>query len=150
MSMSKWKFYTINILSLVLGLILVVVFSYSYTAGKKEVSEELLHAFYTFDLNTIADNDKRIKELTTEEIYESHTIASSNRQLRVYLKFQGEPTEARIISHKDDTIFYYIDSKGFDPDRTFAMQYKYSWGKITDVVEYEVFFLPQSSRDSLK
>ena len=141
-------------LILFVSLLTVVIFAgvgyYGYKAGAKEVSEELLHAFYTFDLPTIADNDKRISELTTEEIYESHTISSSNRQLRVYLKFQGNPTEAKIIKHDNDTIYYYIDSEGFDEERTFAMKYKYSWGKITELVEYEVFFLPQSSRSDLE
>lgn len=123
---------------------------YSYKTGEREVSEDLLHAFYTFSLPTIAENDERISELTTKEIYESHTIGSSNRQLRVYLKFEGNPTEAKIISHKGNTIFYSIESVGFDPDRTFAMDYNYSWGKIDKVVEYEVFFLPQSSRSGLE
>lgn len=141
-------------LILFVGLLTVVIFAgvgyYGYKAGAKEVSEELLHAFYTFDLPTIADNDKRISKLTTEEIYESRTISSSNRQLRVYLKFQGNPTEAKIIKHDNDTIYYYIESEGFDSERTFAMKYKYSWGKITELVEYEVFFLPQSSRSDLE
>lgn len=123
---------------------------YSYKTGEREVSEDLLHAFYTFNLPTIADNDERISELTTKEIYESHTIGSSNRQLRVYLKFAGNPTKAKILSHKGDTIFYSIESEGFDPDRTFAMNYNYSWGKIDKIVEYEVFFLPQSSRSGLE
>jgi len=144
------KIYTFTTILLITTIIIGVVGYYSYKAGAKEVSEELLHSFYTFELPTIAENDKRIKELTTEEIYESHTISSSNRQLRVYLKFQGNPTEAKIIKHDGDTIYYYIDSEGFDPDRTFAFKYNYSWGKIDEVVEYEVFFLPQSSRSDLE
>lgn len=147
---AKFKLAVYTTTSLLVIIALVVIGYYSYKAGEKEVSEELLHAFYTFDLPTISDNDKRISELTTSEIYESHTIASSNRQLRVYLKFQGKPTEAKIISHKDNTIYYYIDSEGFDSERTFALNYHYSWGKIDEVVEYEVFFLPQSSRSDLK
>ena len=147
---SKWKFSIFLWTLTVVGAIIGAVFIYSYKAGEREVSEELLHAFYTFELPTIAENDKRIKELTTEEIYQSHTISSSTRQLRVYLKFQGEPTKAKIISHKDNTIFYSVDSRGFDPDRTFAMKYHYKWGKIDKLVEYEVFFLPQSSRSDLE
>ncbi|MFF2798154.1 hypothetical protein [Lysinibacillus xylanilyticus] len=146
----KWGLTALVIISCCTGFLLGAIGLYSYKAGEKEVSEELLHAFYTFNLPTIAQNDERIKELTTDEIYQSHTISSSNRQLRVYLKFQGKPTEAKIISHKNNTIFYYINSEGFDKERTFAMQYHYSWGKIDKVVEYEVFFLPQSSRSDLE
>lgn len=150
MSKYKWKIVLLIWVCLILVACIGAVGIYSYKAGEREVSEELLHAFYTFDLPTIADNDKRISELTTEEIYQSHTISSSNRQLRVYLKFQGKPVEAKIISHKDNTIYYYIESEGFDSDRTFAMRYHYSWGKIDKLVEYEVFFLPQSSRGDLE
>lgn len=126
------------------------VFLYSYKVGERQAGEDLLHAFYTFNLPTIAENDKRIAELASEEIYQSHTISSSNRQLRVYLKFEGNPTEAKIISHKDNTIYYYIDSKGFDSDRTFAFKYEYSMGKITKLAEYELFLLPQTLRKDLE
>lgn len=150
LKLDKLKLTTFALVFVLLAGCLGAVGLYSYKTGAREVSEDLLHAFYTFTLPTIADNDERISELTTEEIYESHTIGSSNRQLRVYLKFEGNPTKAKIISHKDNTIYYYIESAGFDPDRTFAMKYNYSWGKIDEVIEYEVFFLPQSSRSDLE
>lgn len=138
--------YTILIV-LVIG---AVVFSYSYKAGEREAGEKLLHAFYTFNLPTISENDEIIRELTTDEIYTSHTISSSNRQLRVYLKFEGNPVEAKIISHKGNTIYYYLDSAGFDSERTFAFKYEYSMGKIVGVAEYELFLLPQTLREDLK
>lgn len=139
----------IYVLVIILSISSVVGF-YAYKVGEREVSEKLLHAFYTFDLTTIADNDKKISELTTEEIYQSHTISSSTRQLRVYLKFAGNPTEAKIISHKKGIIYYSIHSEGFDSERIFAMRYKYSWGKITEIAEYEVFLLPQTLRSDLE
>lgn len=145
----KTKIFNISTIVLALLIIAGGVVYYAYTVGKHETAENLLHAFYTFDLNTISENDKEIQKLTTNEIYESHTISSSNRQLRVYLKFEGNPTEAVILSHKNNKIVYYIDSKNFDPERTFALEYEYSLGKITEIVEYEMFFLPQSSRDNL-
>lgn len=150
--MSKLKTHLSTILLIVMGLVVLVgaIGIYAFKTGEREVSEELLQSFYTFKLATIDKNDQRIQELTTPEIYESHTISSSNRQLRVYLKFQGKPTEAKVIRHEGNTIFYYIKSKGFDPERTFAMEYHYSWGKIDKIIEYEVFFLPQSSRSDME
>lgn len=132
------------------AIISLIVIIYSFNIGKHETAEKLLDAFYTFDLNTISENDKQIQKLASKEIYESHTISSSTRQLRVYLKFEGNPTEAVILSHNNNKIVYYINSTNFDPERTFALEYKYSMGKIVDILEYEMFFLPQSSRDDLE
>ena len=136
------------ILIVAIGIALGVGY-YSYEAGEHETAEDLLNAFYTFELETINENDQKIKDLTTPEIYERFTIASSNRQLRVYLKFAGEPTKAKIISHRDGIIYYYIDSQGFDSERTFALRYDYKWGKITNVAEYELTPLPQTMREDL-
>lgn len=146
----KFKVTLIALVVLLSALIFSSVAFYSYKAGARDVGEKLVHAFYTFDLPTIAENDKQIQKLTTKDIYERFTISSSARQLRVYLKFEGKPTEAKIIGHHGDTIYFYIDSEGFDPDRTFAIKYKYRWGKITEVAEMEVFLLPQTIRSDLK
>lgn len=131
-------------------IILAIVGTFAYSIASRQTGERLLRDFYDFDLNTIMNNDDHIKKITTEKIYQQFTLSSDNRQLRVYLKFQGNATSVNIISHDGDTIFYSITNRNIDPNRTFAMKYHYSWGKIDHVVEYEVFFLPQSSRDDLK
>lgn len=134
---------------LFVSLVTAGLFYYSYKIGEKETAEKLLNAFYTFDLNTVAKNDEEIFKLTTPEVYESHTISSSMRQLRIYLKFEGEPTKANIIKHEGNTIYYSIESETFDKDRVFVLKYHYNWGKIDKIAEYEVNFLPQSSKEDL-
>lgn len=144
---SKWKILTLVITVIIL--LSSAIFYYSYKVGERETAVKLLNAFYTFDLNTVAKNDEEIFKLTTTEVYESHTIASSMRQLRVYLKFEGNPTEAKILKHEGNTIYYYIKAEGFDEERTFAMKYHYKYGKIDKIAEYEVYFLPNSDREEL-
>lgn len=134
----------------VVSVILYAVFSYSYEAGERETATDLLHAMYTFSLPTVYENDERVKELTTEDVYQRLTLSSSNRQLRVYLKFQGHDVEAKVIGHHDGIIYYYLDTQAIDSTRTFALRYKYKWGKIVDVAEYELFPLPQSERYHLE
>lgn len=131
-------------------IILAIVGTFAYNIAARQMGERLLSDFYDFDLNTIMENDAHIKKITSKKVYEQFTLSSDNRQLRVYLKFAGDATRVNIISHEGDTIFYSIVNRNIDPNRTFAMKYHYSWGKIDKVVEYEVFFLPQSSRDDLK
>lgn len=135
--------------STIVIIIICIVGVFAYNTASRQTGERLLKDFYDFDLNTIMQNDEHVKEITTSEIYERFTLSSDNRQLRVYLKFAGDATTTNIISHKGNTIFYSIVNRNIDATRTFALQYHYSWGKIDKVVEYEVFFLPQSSRDDL-
>lgn len=120
-----------------------------YAYDKQTTGVEFVKAAYDFDLNTINSNDDRIKELSTPEVYNQTTLSSNNRQMRVYLKFKGDRTRVNIIRQRNQQIIYSIDNPNIDPNRTFALEYEYSWGKITKVVEYEIFFLPPGSRDDL-
>lgn len=116
---------------------------------KKEAGEELLNAMYDFEVENMYENDDKFKSLTTIGVYEGYTVTSSNRQLRVYMKFGGEPVKPKILKHEDGRIYFNLINKHIDSDRIFVIEYEFRKGEISHLAEYEIHLLPQTIKEDL-
>lgn len=103
-----------------------------------DIGRQAVELMYTFDdLSELALNQKKLKRLMAEEVYNELTIDKEGRQLFSYLKFQGAPCKVQILSSTDDHVIFRLQNANVDDGRLFIFFYKVSSGKISYVREVE-------------
>lgn len=99
---------------------------------------------YLYSFNSLADlqeNDEKLKNLCTDEVYKKLTATNVEKSLNVYLKLKGKPTEIVILdsvkSSNGGYVVYSLKNENITQTRKFLFLYEISKGKVSKVREME-------------
>lgn len=134
-----------KILILVAGVVVILLSSISltYLNIKKKLDEgslglEAVNYLYSFNsISELDDNMDKLREITSEEMYNFLTLDRTDRALSIYLKFKKKPTKAIIEFMSEGVVVYSLLNEEISPSRKFVFVYKIENGKITEVREGE-------------
>ena len=108
-------------------------------AKRTQTAIEVVHDLYQF--SKVEDLDKnmlKIKNLTTQSVYNQLTVDNEERTLNTYLKFKGDATSVNVIKATSSYILYTLTNKNISKDRVFIFMYDCnSKGKLSNVRESE-------------
>lgn len=129
---------------IVIGALSIILFFVLYNDSGNEylavdTGVDAVKYLYNFDnVQQLDSNMVKLKEITTEGVFEQLTIDNTNRTLNTYLKFKGEPTKVNVIEATDTFVLYSLDTKYVDSKRIFMFIYNVNDnGKIEYVREME-------------
>ena len=111
-----------------------------------EIGYELLHALYSFDPMNLVAQDMRLENILSEELYWRYSLTNDMRQLTAYLRFMGRIAEPVIVQQDIGRIIFYFLNYNIPSSRTFVLEFKHNGYYVTDILEYEIFFMPLSGR----
>ena len=87
---------------------------------------------------TLNKNMLKIRNLTTQSVYNQLTVDNEERTLNTYLKFKGDATSVNVVKATSSYILYTLTNKNIDKDRVFIFMYDCnSKGKLSNVRESE-------------
>ena len=105
-------------------------------AKRTQTAVEVVQDLYQF--SKVEDLDKnmlKIRNLTTQSVYNQLTVDNEERTLNTYLKFKGDATSVNVVKA---TSSYTLTNKNIDKDRVFIFMYDCnSKGKLSNVRESE-------------
>lgn len=141
--MSRNKLLVIILVVTILGsagLVAAIVIGAQSSAKKTETGLLAVKYLYNFSgLGELDSNKNKLKEITTEEVYNQLTLDNTDRALNVYLKFKNKPTKVVPDQFSEDYIIYSLETESIESYRKFAFFYHVnSDGKIDQVRESEV------------
>ena len=80
----------------------------------------------------------KVKDFTTQSVYNQLTVDNEERTLNTYLKFKGAPTTVNVVKATSSYILYTLTNENIDKDRVFIFMYDFnSKGQISKVRESE-------------
>lgn len=138
---SKSNFFV----GIIIGLVLVLTLIKIYNLYNINKGINLATTMYEYDPKSINESDDALRKQVTEEMFRLHTISSDQRQMRVYLRFQGSPSKINILSAEPGRIIYSIDHPNIDPDLAFILEYKLKGFKVNKINEGSIVYSPGSS-----
>ena len=113
--------------------------SSSIEAKRTQTAIEVVQDLYQF--SKVEDLDKnmlKIRNLTTQSVYNQLTVDNEERTLNTYLKFKGDATSVNVVKATSSYILYTLTNKNIDKDRVFIFMYDCnSKGKLSNVRESE-------------
>ena len=108
-------------------------------AKRTQTAIEVVQDLYQF--SKVEDLDKnmlKIRNLTTQSVYNQLTVDNEERTLNTYLKFKGDATSVNVVKATSSYILYTLTNKNIDKDRVFIFMYDCnSKGKLSNVRESE-------------
>ena len=147
--------FTRNILILVLVILGALAtwlgFLYLKSLEDVKIGEKAVKLMYDFDSydEVYQDHMTKLKEITTDEIYNNITVTNVDRALTTYLKFKGHSSRVKILQKTNSYIMYYLDTESITQTRKFVMYYHINiWGKIDSMQECEVHDFYQANSSS--
>ena len=111
-----------------------------------EIGYELLHALYSFDPMNLIDQDMRLENILSEELYWRYSLTNDLRQLNAYLRFMNREASPVIIRQDVGRIVFYFLNYNIPTNRTFVIEFKHNGYYVTHLQEYEILFMPLSGR----
>lgn len=138
--MSKLKNLIVILIIAVITVIILLVYSDEGNRQFKEnVGVQAVRYLYQFDnLTQLNANSSKLKNITTDDVYEQLTIDNTDRCLNTYLKFKGVKTGVNIIKATDTYVLYSLDNENISSNRIFMFTYSVNnKGKIEYVREME-------------
>lgn len=108
-------------------------------AKRTSIAIEAVQDLYQF--SKVEDLDKnmvKLKDYTTQSVYNQLTVDNEERTLNTYLKFKGAPTAVNVVKATSSYILYTLTNENIDKDRVFIFMYDFnSKGQISKVRESE-------------
>ena len=108
-------------------------------AKRTSIAIEAVQDLYQF--SKVEDLDKnmvKLKDFTTQSVYNQLTVDYEERTLNTYLKFKGAPTTVNVVKATSSYILYTLTNENIDKDRVFIFMYDFnSKGQISKVRESE-------------
>lgn len=108
-------------------------------AKRTSIAIEAVQDLYQF--SKVEDLDKnmaKLKDFTTQSVYNQLTVDNEERTLNTYLKFKGAPTTVNVVKATSSYILYTLTNENIDKDRVFIFMYDFnSKGQILKVRESE-------------
>lgn len=108
-------------------------------AKRTSIAIEAVQDLYQF--SKVEDLDKnmaKLKDFTTQSVYNQLTVDNEERTLNTYLKFKGAPTIVNVVKATSSYILYTLTNENIDKDRVFIFMYDFnSKGQISKVRESE-------------
>ena len=133
--------------SIVIAIIIIVMVScFAVTLNIKRIEAkrtqtaiEVVQDLYQFSKVEDLDNNMlKIRNLTTQSVYNQLTVDNEERTLNTYLKFKGDATSVNVVKATSSYILYTLTNKNIDKDRVFIFMYDCnSKGKLSNVRESE-------------
>ena len=111
-----------------------------------EIGYELLNALYLFDPMNLVEQDMRLENILSEELYWRYSLTNDLRQLNAYLRFMNREASPVIIQQDVGRIVFYFLNYNIPTNRTFVIEFKHNGYYVTHLQEYEIFFMPLSGR----
>ena len=108
-------------------------------AKRTQTAIEVVQDLYQFSKVEDLDNNMlKIRNLTTQSVYNQLTVDNEERTLNTYLKFKGDATSVNVVKATSSYILYTLTNKNIDKDRVFIFMYDCnSKGKLSNVRESE-------------
>lgn len=118
----------------------------------KSLGEEAVRYLYQFDkITDLQEGDKKLKEISNDDVYKQLTVTDQYRALNTYLKLQDNPCKVVILDDFSDKnggyVKYSLDTLSISSTRIFMFTYRTENNKLVEVHEMEC--IPFSTEDSL-
>lgn len=143
MKCSKFNF-TVGIVTGIMLVLTLIQINKVYNINQ---GIQLATTMYEYDPKYINELDDALRKQVTEEMFRLHTISSDQRQMRVYLRFQGSASKINILSAEPGRIIYSINHPKIDPNLAFMLEYKMKGFKVSKINEGSIVHSPGSSID---
>jgi len=111
-----------------------------------EIGYELLNALYLFDPMNLVEQDVRLENILSEELYWRYSLTNDLRQLNAYLRFMNREATPVIIEQSEGRVVFYFLNYNIASNRTFVIEFRHNGYYVTNLQEYEIFFMPMSGR----
>ena len=113
----------------------------------KKMEEQLgldaVYSLYDFkDVYQLDSNMVKLKEITTEAVFNDLTIDNEQRTLQTYLKFEGKSVSVNIIKNTNRYVIYSLNTEKISDKRIFVFFYdidkdgKICWYKEVEGIEF--------------
>lgn len=112
----------------------------SVSRKKQSTAESVVKCLYDFgSTEQLEANQRTLRNLVTDSVYNQLTYDSEQRRLNTYLKFNDDASTVEILRITDSCVFYKIKCASIDSSRHFVFNYKVNeHGKICNVYEAEL------------
>lgn len=131
--------FLLAVLFLMAYVIYGVISNYSADDKNEKLGILAVQTLYQFqNLNELDAKMDVLKSISTEEVYNQLTIDTTERSLRVYLKFKNKPSIVEIVKSSPGLVIYHLNSEAIKKERIFMFSYTVKKGKLSTAYEGEV------------
>lgn len=133
----KLSLFGVVSFGILLGVALVCLKTELFSQGSLGVDA----VYYMYNYKTVEQleqQDKQLKEIVTDDVYEYLTVTNYDKSLNVYLKFKQTEVEVEVLSSSPGKVVYTLHTDALSDGRKFIFLYDVNWfGKICNVQEFE-------------
>lgn len=106
---------------------------------KVNVGVQAVNYMYNYKtLDILAENQDKLKSITTEEMYKKLSPTSVDKVLSTYLKFKKSSVEVEVIKNNKGYVYYTLHTDSLSSGRNFIFIYETDWlGRINYAIEME-------------
>ena len=142
--MKKWRDIVVVVGVVIVSLSVSIYFIREINDNRRiTLAINTLRSLYEFEtLTQFGENVEIFRSLVTPEVFNVKNVNNSDRILRIFLKFNGNPSYVNVLEATPNFIIYSLLSESIERDRLFIFIYEVEGRRISAIREAELFRFP--------